>query len=144
MLKEKIVYTDFNGQEQTEVAYFHLTKLEATKLLAKYGNDIDAYVKKLVVEQNMVAMIDMIEDIILSSYGIKSDDGKTFIRNEEIRQQFSNSIPYAELVESVLSDTDKAVKFTKGLGIIESNNIMDQAKLKEHERMNVSQMPMQP
>ena len=32
MLKEEIKYTDYNGDERTDVAYFNMTKLEAAKL----------------------------------------------------------------------------------------------------------------
>ena len=86
MIKKSITYTDFNGQERKEDFYFHMSLVERTRLDAKLnGTPLDTYAKSLAINQNVDEMVKFIEMIILDSYGIKSADGKTFIKSKEIR-----------------------------------------------------------
>src|SRR5699024_3200727 len=53
--------------------------------------------------------------LILQSYGVKSADGKKFIKNAEIRSDFENSIAYAELFTELLLNPDQTKEFAEGL-----------------------------
>lgn len=114
MFKKKITYVDFNEQERTEDFYFHMSVTDATKLTAKFnGVDPETHVKQLSLNQDMEAMVAFIEEIILSSYGKKSLDGKTFMKSTEIRAEFENSPAYAELFEEMLTNPEMALEFAK-------------------------------
>ena len=109
MIKKSITYTDFNGQERKEDFYFHMSLVERTRL--------DTYAKSLAINQNVDEMVKFIEMIILDSYGIKSADGKTFIKSKEIRAEFENSQAYAELFEELLLKPEVAEAFAKGIAV---------------------------
>lgn len=46
MIKQKITYVDFNGEERTEDFYFHLSMPEVVRLEAKIGASLDVHSKK--------------------------------------------------------------------------------------------------
>ena len=118
MIKKNITYTDFNGQERKEDFYFHMSLVERTRLDAKLnGTPLDTYAKSLAINQNVDEMVKFIEMIILDSYGIKSADGKTFIKSKEIRAEFENSQAYAELFEELLLKPEVAEAFAKGIAV---------------------------
>lgn len=115
MLKKKVTYLDFNDREVTEEFYFNLTTPEVTKIIAKIGSDIDVYAEKLAKEENYEAIIDFTETLILTSYGVKSEDGKRFVKSKEARENFEYSAAYAELFEQLMTDTEQSKAFGQGL-----------------------------
>ena len=115
MFKHTIKYDDFNGNERVEDFYFHLSTPEVVRLEAKFGATIEEYTKAITEQQDLGQMIDFLESIILSSYGRKTTDGKSFIKNKELRTEFEYSQAYAELFEEILLNKDLAVKFGEGV-----------------------------
>lgn len=116
MFKKTIKYVDFNGTEREEDYYFHMSVQEVTRLEAKFGGKgIETYSMELAANQDAEAMISFIEDIVLSSYGKKTEDGKNFFKSPKIREEFEYSQAYAELFEELLSDADAAKKFATGI-----------------------------
>ena len=115
MIKKIIKYTDYNGQQRKETAYFNLNKLEILKLTAKLGMNIDDYTKKLAESEDMPKMLQFIEDIILMSYGEKSEDGRTFEKSKEKTAKFENSNAFAELFEQLLTNPQQTEQFASGI-----------------------------
>lgn len=116
MFKKQITYVDFNGTERKEDFYFHLSVPEVTRLEAKLGNmTIETYAMNLKANQDEEAMIRFIEDLVLLSFGRKSDDGKTFLKTPEIRTAFEYSQAYAELFEELFTVDGAAEKFANGI-----------------------------
>lgn len=56
-------------------------------------------------------MLELIEDLMLCSYGEKSEDGEHFIKNDDIRKNFSESYTFAEFFEAIVMDNDELTKF---------------------------------
>ena len=115
MLKKKVTYLDFNDQEVTEEFYFNLTTPEVTRIIAKIGSDIDDYAEKLAKEEDYEGIIDFTETLILTSYGVKSEDGKRFVKSKEARENFEYSAAYAELFEQLMTDPEQSKAFGQGL-----------------------------
>ena len=115
MLKKKVTYLDFNDQEVTEEFYFNLTTPEVTRIIAKIGSDIDVYAEKLAKEEDYEGIIDFTETLILTSYGVKSEDGKRFVKSKEARENFEYSAAYAELFEQLMTDPEQSKAFGQGL-----------------------------
>lgn len=119
MLKQTITYEDFNGKERTEDYYFNLTKTELTRLQAHYhtanSKGLEDYLNTIVENDDQEKIVDFFEDLIKRSYGVKSEDGKHFRKNEEIITDFFDSPAYDSLFIKVCSDTDAAVAFVSGL-----------------------------
>lgn len=111
MFKHKINYVDFNGNDREEVFEFHLSIPEVVRFEAKIGEDIGTYAKKLVESKDLNGLVSFLEDIILTSYGKKTQDGRSFIKTKDIREEFEYSPAYAELFEELLQNPDLATKF---------------------------------
>lgn len=120
MISKKIRYVDFDGIEREDVHYFNLNSREYVKLSAKYmskdgSNDMEEYLKNVIQRKNAKEIVDFIEDVILSSYGVRSKDGKSFVKNDEVRSNFENSFAYAELFETLMKNPEEMKKFAEGL-----------------------------
>lgn len=115
MITEKVSYTDYNGNKRVETCMFNLTKAELYKLDQEYPGGMVAVAEKAMEEQDTKAMLNMFSDVIARSYGVKSEDGSRFVKDQKKTDEFLSSEAYSELLVSVLSDAEKARKFTVGL-----------------------------
>lgn len=115
MIKKTITYVDLNGVEQKEDYFFNLNKAEATVITAQAGGDISNYAQYLLEAKDLQSMINFIQEMILMSVGFKSEDGRRFIKNPEIRSDFENSVAYAELFEELLTNPESMKEFGAGL-----------------------------
>lgn len=115
MIKKIIKYTDFNGQIRKDTEYFNMTKLEVLKLEGKFGMDIGQKAQEIAKSKDLSKMIGFIEDIILGSYGEKSADGRSFVKDPAKREAFENSNAFAELIDQLLSDPEETKKFAAGI-----------------------------
>lgn len=111
MFVQTINYTDFNGVDRTEDFHFHLSKIEVARIEAEYGTSIPEYAKAIASSQNLPELLSFIEKVILTSYGKKSSDGRSFIKTPEMRAEFEYSNAYAELFEQFITNPDLARKF---------------------------------
>ena len=115
MFKHTINYHDFNGNERKEDFYFHLSTPEVVRLEAKFGATIDEYTKTISEQQDLGQMLNFLEDIILTSYGRKTTDGKSFIKNQQLRTEFEYSQAYAELFEEMITNPELVKRFGEGV-----------------------------
>lgn len=124
MLKKTVNYEDFDGNKRTEDLYFNLTKLEATEFALDLPDAItDEVAKEGASAANMEAatrivqklggkgIIDYIRKLVLKSYGVKSEDGKRFIKSEEISTEFSQTMAFDNLMMELLTDDNAASNF---------------------------------
>lgn len=115
MFKHNIKYTDFNGVDRQEDFYFHLSLPELTRIEAEFGQSLAEYAKGATERQNPKEMISFLERIILTSYGVKSPDGRSFQKSDDLRKGFEYSQAYAELFEELLTNPDLAQKFGESI-----------------------------
>lgn len=115
MLAKKIKYTDYNGEEREEKFYFNITKAELLKMELYKKGGMQAYLRRIINEQDQVKIVQMFEEIIDMSYGKKSDDGKTFIKNPELLAEFKQSEAYSELYVELVTNADAAAAFINGV-----------------------------
>lgn len=111
MYKKSINYTGFDGNEETLVAYFNINQMEATRLNAKYDGDITTFIQKIIESQDIGRMLDFLEDMILSAYGKRSEDGLRFVKNAEVRENFSQTLAYEALFSELLNNPDTVSEF---------------------------------
>lgn len=115
MLIKKIEYTDYNGETRSEDFYFSLNKSEILRMNMSKRGGMEEYLKRMVEENDPEKLTKMFEDIILMSYGVKSEDGKKFMKSEEISADFKNSAAYDELFYQLATDTNEVIKFLTGI-----------------------------
>lgn len=128
MIKKTISYVDFNGTERTDDYYFHLSIPEATRFAARFGDKgWESGIKEIVDNGDFSEVLSLFEDIILTSYGQKSQDGRTFVKNKEMRESFSNSEAYAQLFEELVTSGDAMAQFAKGIGMSTAQQLASKA-----------------
>ena len=115
MLKKTIKYTDYNGVERTEDFYFNLNKAEIMEMQLTTVGGLDAYLKKLISAQDTPTLMRIFKDLVLKSYGVKSDDGRRFIKNEKLREEFEQTEAYSILYMELSTDADAAAAFVNGI-----------------------------
>lgn len=118
MIKRLITYTDFNGREQTEAFFFNLTRTELTNLELSEEGSYSERIKSIIEcrnDKNMKKLINIIKDLIGMAYGEKSEDGKRFVKNSRIREEFESSAAYDTYVTTLLTNENELLEFLKGI-----------------------------
>ncbi len=115
MLKKTITYVDFNGDEVSEDLFFHLNKAELVELELSHQGGLADSLQRIVDAEDGKAIIAEFKSIILGSYGKRSTDGKRFVKNQQLRDEFESSEAYSTLFMELVTDTDAAIEFVKGI-----------------------------
>lgn len=115
MIKKTITYSDFNGNERTEDFYFNLTKAEITKMELSTKGGLAEMIQRIVAAQDTPAIIEVFEDLIKRAYGVKTPDGRGFIKRAEDLEAFMATEAYSELFMELATDADAAAKFVNGV-----------------------------
>lgn len=119
MLKKTITFEDFNGAMCTEDHYFNLTTAELTELQLSKDGGFDNYLKKIVDAQNIPELSKAFKEIILLSYGVKSDDGKRFVKKapdgHRLADDFVDSAAYSALYTELFTNDAAAADFVNSI-----------------------------
>lgn len=115
MLKKTIEYTDYNGTVRKEDFYFNLTKAEVTEMELSKNGGLSEHINRIVASKDSPEIINLFKEIIAKSYGVKSLDGKRFIKSEEILNEFIQTEAYSELFMELAFDAEKAAAFVNGI-----------------------------
>lgn len=115
MLKKTITYEDYDGNTITEDFYFNLTKAELIKMeLSEQGGLSEAY-ERIINARDVPEMIRIFDQLIEKAYGVKSPDGKRFIKNEEVYEAFKENPAYDVIFSEIITDTEKSLEFFNGI-----------------------------
>lgn len=117
MLKKTITYHGFDDEETeyTEDFYFHLSENELTDLNFEVEGGLANYVKRIRECKDYHKMIELFKDLIRRSYGVKSADGKRFIKDPALFEAFSQTDAYTQLYLELGSEAKAAADFVNGI-----------------------------
>lgn len=116
MIKKTISYTDFDGKQQSEDFYFNLNKAELFKLeVTAEGNSLQTYLERIVKANSGKEIVNVFELILKSAYGVRSEDGKRFMKSDDLFKAFQETEAYSEFFMELVTDADKASKFINAL-----------------------------
>lgn len=115
MLKKTITYIDYNGKEQTETHYFDLNEVEATEMELSVEGGMSKKLEAIAKSENKAEMFKFFKDLIAKSYGVKSEDGRRFIKSERITEEFTQTRAYVKLIMELAQDGDKLAAFFNGV-----------------------------
>lgn len=115
MLKKTITCTNFNGVETTEDYWFNLTESEILEMQLGTAGGLDESIKQIVAGMDLPSMVKFFKDFVLKSYGVKSPDGKRFIKSNELREAFSQTQAYNKLFMELAFDDVAAAEFINGV-----------------------------
>lgn len=115
MFTDTIKYVDFDGNTQEEVVRLNLTKPECQELDLKYEAEggLFAHLKALTQgktgeDMPKKPMYDFLKEIIELAYGVKSEDGRRFVKvdrdGNRLAYEFMDSAAYYSLMETLLYD----------------------------------------
>lgn len=115
MLKKTLTYEDFNGETVSEDYFFHLSKAELVELELSHKGGLSEALQRIIEAEDGKGIITEFKNIILNSYGQRSDDGKRFIKNQQLREEFESTEAYSTLFMELVTDTDAAIEFINGV-----------------------------
>lgn len=115
MLKKTMTYTDYDGNQRTEDFYFNLSKAEVAEMQMSAAGGLDKMINRIISEQDGKRIIELFKDLVLRSYGKKSDDGKRFIKSKELAEEFSQTEAYSDLFMELATDSEAAAAFVNGI-----------------------------
>lgn len=115
MLKKTITYEDFNGETVSEDCFFHMSQAELVELEMSQDGGMKSWLEKVVASENGREIIAQFKNILLSSYGQRSPDGRRFIKNQQLRDEFESSEAYSTLFMELVTNTDSAIAFVNGI-----------------------------
>lgn len=113
MLTKTVSYTDYNGNHRTETVHFNLTQAEVLEMEMRENlkGGLAEQLKAIVASNDGNRIMDFFQDFIRKSYGVKSDDGRSFRKSEDIANDFLGSEAYSEVFLELITDPDAAAAF---------------------------------
>ena len=138
MIKKTITYTDLNGAETTEDYYFHINKGEMMQMQLSEGMALDVKIDRLIQTRDYKEIVATIESFIDLSYGVRSENGKSFIKNPKQLELFKSSEAYSELVWSLYTDEDEMRDFIFGIFPSNLKEVTEETLKKLEEKKNAN------
>ncbi len=133
MYKRSITYTDFNGVEKTRSFYFNLTRPELVEMKRSPLYEMQEIVDRVKAMDNpdeqltyaekdeiQEKMGEILRNLVIQSYGVKSDDGERFVKRIGIRpygagEDFVETMAYDALYMEMISDVGNLVQFVRSI-----------------------------
>lgn len=111
MFIRNATYIDFNGVERKEDFYFNLTEAEILKMEWGEAGGLADQLLRILKKKDAVEIMKTFDKLIDASYGVKSPDGRLFIKNPEVLAEFKATQAYSDLYKEICTDSEKAIKF---------------------------------
>lgn len=115
MLKRNITYEDFDGNECTDVFYFNISKPELVDIEVGHEGGFESMIRRIEESKDNQALVNEFKRLVLLSYGQKSEDGKRFIKNDQLREEFLQTAAYNSLFMELAINDGAAAEFIKGI-----------------------------
>lgn len=132
-----VTYEDFNGRVREEEFCFHLSEAELTMLNLSYEGGMEQRLHRIMKDEKGSEIITMFRDILRRSYGVKSDDGRRFIKNDEVYYAFEQTDAYSKIFMELCTNSTRASEFASG---IMPKNLAAEVEKKMKEE-NVTKLP---
>lgn len=164
MYRKVITYTDFNGNPKTKPFYFNLTRPELMEMKRSPLEEMQAIIVRIrgmedpelelsTVEKDEIQekMGAILRDLVIQSYGIKSEDGERFSKRVGNRmygagEDFVESMAYDSLYMEMISNPKNLIDFVKMIIPEEARNNLtnnpeyqNQMKIIEMETANTDE-----
>lgn len=115
MYKKTLEYEDFNGEKVKEDLYFNLSKAELMEMNFRTKGGLKNYIESIINANDQNTLTDIFKTLLLKSFGIKTPDGRRFMKNDQIREDFECSIPYDIMFTTLSTDAKEAAAFINGI-----------------------------
>ena len=110
--------------------FFNLSEAELTEMEMGTEGGYAEMLQNIIDAKDQVALIRTFKKIILKAYGVKSPDGREFIKSKKISKKFSQTEAFNMLYMELVTDTDAAIQFVNG---IMPAKLIEKVKAKQEE-----------
>lgn len=115
MLSRTFTCNGFDGSKFDVTFDFHLRESEVTKINMGTFVGLDVLMKRLFDTKNGEEIVKIMDKIIMTSVGRESLDHHAFIKNDEIRNEFTQTDAYDQLFMELTTDMDKLSAFIRDI-----------------------------
>lgn len=115
MLKLDVTYETFDEETVTEPFYFNISEPELIEMEVSYPGGWSATLTRAMEHKDMPVLVKIFKDLLLQAYGEKSEDGKRFMKSEEIRTNFSQTNAYVKMFTDLATNDQFAADFIIGV-----------------------------
>ena len=115
MIKKTVTYTDFDGNERTEDFYFHLTEQELTEWELSVDGGLSGVLSRIINSNDNKKLVEIFKDLLVKSYGVKTPDGRGFIKNQEVLNDFIYTQAFSDIYMELATDAKAASEFVNGI-----------------------------
>ena len=123
MFTKTVTYEDYKGNTRTEDFYFNLNKAELVELELSTKGGLTVMMDRIIATQDNPTLFKIFKDLVAKSYGILSDDGRKFIKNQEVLDDFMQTEAYSIIFSELATNAEAAAEFF--------NNVIPQNLAKE-------------
>lgn len=121
MIKKTITFKDLDGNDLTEDFYFAINTAEVTELVVMDESLMEFFEKisehqdgdELPLKGSEVMQV--FKRFISMSVGKRSEDGRRFIKNDDIRDDFMQTNAYSTLFMDLVTNPTEAANFINGI-----------------------------
>lgn len=111
MYKKTMETVDFGGTKRTEDYYFNLTAAELMEMQLSTEGGFKEMIQRVVDAKNQAEMTHIFKQMLCKAYGVLSPDGRKFIKNEAVLNDFLATQAYSDLYMELLTSTEAATEF---------------------------------
>lgn len=115
MYKITKTYVDYNDVERTEDFYFNLNSVELAEMAHSVEGGLDKRVEKIIKANDVKEILEVFKNLLLDSYGEKSEDGRRFVKSKELSIGFSQTPVFEEIYWDLANDDVKAAEFINSI-----------------------------
>ena len=115
MLTKAITYENYNGEKRTQNFYFNLTKAELMEMELGVEGGMQAMLERVINAQDIPTIAKLFKQLVLKSYGVKSADGRRFIKTPEVTEEFTQTPAFSEIYMTLATDEKYAAEFVNGI-----------------------------
>jgi hypothetical protein len=115
MLKRDIKYIDFDGNEAVDTCYFNLSKTELVEYDGAYARGFVNFLNSIIEAKDGATLMTEVKKLILRAYGVRSEDGKRFMKSEQISEEFTQTAAYDALFMELVQSEEAAAIFVTGI-----------------------------
>lgn len=144
MLKKTLTYKDLDGNSVTEDFYFNISKAEITELELSVKGGFASHLNKIVGSDNGKDILATFKEILRLSVGRRSEDGRRFIKNQEITDEFFQTEAYSDLFMQLVTDAEFSAEFVTAILPSDMNEVLAQAKATTQATAQVELPPLPP
>jgi len=115
VLKKDITYKTFTGETVTDQFVFHLSPGVLLEIEAETPGGMEATLGRMQDTGDPALILNTFKKLITRSIGKVSVNGKQFIQNDEVRDEFLQSNAYSALLLELMKDAEFAATFFNGI-----------------------------